>query len=201
MLGQDRMKMRTQREDVDMPKKLALLLYYAVAYHLPDQTFPGGKLFRRLREPLCRRFFAEAGAGIKIESHVFVADGRHLHIGSDSGIGTGSRVYGAIIGDGVMVAPNVLFLKENHRYDDMNGPINGQGYTAIALPVVEDWAWIGERAIILPGRRVGRGAIVGAGAVVTRDVEPFAIVGGNPARSIGRREPGITGRFPPAGTN
>jgi len=62
-------------------------------------------------------------------------------------------------------------------------------------------AWIGERAIILPGRRVGRGAIVGAGSVVTRDVEPFSIVGGNPARPIGRREPGSTGRLPPAVTD
>jgi maltose O-acetyltransferase len=174
------------------------VLYYGLAYHLPDQSFPGGRLFRRLRAPLCRRFFAAAGERIKIESHVFVADGRFLHIGSDSGLGTGSRVYGAIIGDGVMVAPNVLLLKENHRYDNTDGPIDGQGYTAIALPVIEDWAWIGERAIILPGRRVGRGAIVGAGAVVTRDVEPFSIVGGNPAQRIGSREPGRTGRFPPA---
>jgi len=181
-----------------MTQKLLLLLYYAIAYHLPDQTFPGGKVFRRLREQLCRRFIAEAGKGIKIESHVFLADGRYLHIGSDSGIGTGSRVYGAIIGEGVMIAPNVLFLKENHRYDDIDAPIDGQGYTTIALPVIEDWTWIGERAIILPGRRVGRGAIVGAGAVVTRDVEPFSIVAGNPARLIGRREPGVTGRFPPA---
>jgi len=181
-----------------MRRKLALLLYYGIAYHLPDQSFPGGRLFRRLREPLCRCFFAAAGDGIKIESHVFVADGRFLRIGTNSGIGTGSRVYGAIIGDGVMIAPDVLLLKDNHRYDDITVPIDGQGYTVVALPVIDDWAWIGERAIILPGRTVGRGAIVGAGAVVTRDVEPFSIVGGNPAKRIGSREQGSTGRFPPA---
>jgi maltose O-acetyltransferase len=180
-----------------MTKKLALFLYYALAYHLPDQSFPCGKLFRSLRDPLCRQFFAETGEKIKIQSHVFVGDGRYVHIGSNSGIGTGSRVYGVVIGENVMVAPNVLFLKENHRYDNIEAPIDGQGYTEIALPVIEDWAWIGERAIILPGRRVGRGAIVGAGAVVTRDVEPFSIVAGNPARPIGHRESGSSGRLAP----
>lgn len=182
----------------NLKKKFALLLYYAFAYYLPDQSFPGGRRFRRVREVLCRQIFAEAGRGIKIESHVFFADGRFVRIGPNSGIGTGSRVYGAIIGEGVIVAPNALFLKENHRYDNLDAPIDGQGYTAIALPVVEDWAWIGERAIILPGRKVGRGAVIGAGAVVTRDVEPFTIVGGNPARPIGRREQGVTGRLPAA---
>jgi acetyltransferase-like isoleucine patch superfamily enzyme len=56
------------------------------------------------------------------------------------------------------------------------------------LPVIEDGAWIGQRAIILPGRRIGRGAVVAAGAVVTRDVAPLEIVAGNPARVIGSRE-------------
>jgi maltose O-acetyltransferase len=96
-------------------------------------------------------------------------------------------VYGAIIGENVMVGPEVVFLKNNHRYDDPAVPIQDQGLAEIGPPVVEDWAWIGQRAIILPGRRIGTGAIVGAGAVVTRDVQPYEIVGGNPARSIGRR--------------
>lgn len=184
-----------------MTRMLALILYYAIAYRLPDSSFPGGIFFRRARGQLCQRFFAQVGEGVKIESHVFVADGRYLTIGSASSIGSGSRVYGAVIGQKVMVAPNVLFLKENHRYDNLDAPIGGQGITELALPVIEDWAWIGERAIILPGRRVGRGAIVGAGSVVTRDVEPFSIVGGNPARPIGQRESGSTGRLPPAVTN
>jgi len=53
--------------------------------------------------------------------------------------------------------------------------------------VIEDDVWIGTNAIILPGRRLGKGSIIAAGAVVTRDVEPYAIVGGNPARLIKRR--------------
>jgi maltose O-acetyltransferase len=55
--------------------------------------------------------------------------------------------------------------------------------------VIEDDVWIGTRAIILPGRRLGKGCIVGAGAVVTKDVEPHSIVAGNPARAVGSRLP------------
>jgi maltose O-acetyltransferase len=174
-------------------KKACLLLYYGFAYFLPASNFPGGRVYRRVRELLCRRFFAYTGEGINVESGVFVADGDHISLGSGSGLGVGSRVYGVVIGDNVVVAPKVVFLKDNHRFGDLDHPIGEQGNTDIALPVIEDWAWIGERAIILPGRRVGKGAIVGAGAVVTRDVEPFSIVGGNPARPIGHRVPDSAG--------
>ena len=64
------------------------------------------------------------------------------------------------------------------------------GFRAIAQPVIiEDYVFIGPRAIILPGVTLGKGAVVAAGAVVTKDVEPFSIVGGVPAKVIGEREP------------
>ncbi|HXQ00378.1 MAG TPA: DapH/DapD/GlmU-related protein [Solirubrobacteraceae bacterium] len=170
-----------------LAKTVALAAYYLLAYRLPDSTFPLGNSFRRLRQSLCRHLFASTGAWVNVESRVYIADGRHISIGSNSGLGTGCRVYGAMIGKNVMVAPGAVLLKQNHSFSDVTRPIGGQGSTDVALPILEDGAWIGERAIILPGRRVGEGAVVGAGAVVTRDVEPFAIVGGNPARTIGHR--------------
>jgi maltose O-acetyltransferase len=169
------------------PRSVYLLLYYGIGSRLPSTNFPLGGLWRAIRATLCRGFFASAGRAINVVSHVFVADGRCLRLGSRSGLGRGSQVYGAIIGENVMVGPEVVFLKNNHRYDDPAVPIQDQGLAEIGPPVVEDWAWIGQRAIILPGRRIGTGAIVGAGAVVTQDVQPYEIVGGNPARSIGRR--------------
>jgi maltose O-acetyltransferase len=141
---------------------------------------------------LCRRIFASAGDDINIEPNVFVADGRDVAIGSHSGLGAGCRVYGATIGDNVMVAPGVVFLKQNHNYSAAGVPVGRQGDRDVAAPVIEDEVWIGERVIVLPGRRIGRGAIVGAGAVITRDVSPSQIVGGNPARVIGSR-----GEMPP----
>lgn len=63
-----------------------------------------------------------------------------------------------------------------------------QGYpTYDSQTVIEDDCWIGARVIILPGRRIGKGSIIGAAAVVTKDVEPYNIVGGNPARVIKKR--------------
>lgn len=170
-----------------LTRRACLLAYYAVGCRLPSSNFPGGRWFRTVREALCRGFLAAAGSQINIESGVFVADGAHLCIGSGSALGTGCRIYGADIGEAVIVAPGVVIFKDNHIFEDLDRPIAGQGRGPTRIAVVEDWAWIGERAMIMPGRRVGRGAIVGAGAVVTRDVEPYSIVAGNPARVVGRR--------------
>jgi maltose O-acetyltransferase len=175
------------RRQVKARKTLALLGYYVFATHLPDRSFPCGRRFGHVREALCRRLLASCGEDIDVGSRVFLGDGQHVRLGNRSGVGSGSRVYGANIGDDVICGRDVVFLKENHRYDDTKVPIRAQGLAEPRVPVIGDGAWIGERAIILPGRRVGSGAIVGAGAVVARDVRPFEIVGGNPARPIGHR--------------
>jgi maltose O-acetyltransferase len=168
-------------------RSLALAAYYLLVQRLPDREFPGGHLMQKLRMVICREFLAASGDWFAIGPRVYIADGRHVTLGYGSTIGQGSRIYGAVIHEGVMIAPGALLLKNDHRFDDLGSPIGVQGNTEIRLPVIEDWSWIGERAIVLPGRTVGRGAIVGAGAVVTRDVEPFTIVAGNPARVVGDR--------------
>lgn len=170
-----------------MKRVLCLLAYYGFAKHLPDSGFPGGEFSTRLRAFLCRQFIASAGKGIHVRSGAFLADGRHLYMADRSSIGPGCRIYGARLGYGVVIGPHCVFFKENRGADDLSKPVGHHGTTPIKLPVVEDWAWVGERALVLQGRRIGRGAIVGAGAVVTRDVAPFTIVGGNPARVIGHR--------------
>ncbi len=168
-------------------RALGAFLYYAFATYLPDRSMPGGELFRRIRQAITRLFLATSEGRINVGSHVFVGDGRYVRIRNDSGIGAYSRVYGADIGEGVMIGPHVTILKQDHRFDDLDTDIGWQGLTPPEPPIIEDGAWIGERAIILKGRRIGRGAIVGAGSVVTHDVQPYAIVGGNPARVIGSR--------------
>lgn len=170
-----------------LKRTVALVLYYAVAQRLPDYSFPKGNAFRTVRALACKSFFGSTGEWINVEGGVFVGDGRDVHLGDGSSIGHGSRMYGAQVGRDVMIGPECVFLKENHAFGDISRPIRAQGYTGVTPPVIEDEAWIGERAIILPGRTVGRGAIVGAGSVVTRNVAPYSIVAGNPARVIGHR--------------
>jgi acetyltransferase-like isoleucine patch superfamily enzyme len=91
---------------------------------------------------------------------------------------------GINVGEDVSISPEVMILTSAH---DPNHP----KFALTEAPVVvEDNVWIGSRATVMPGVTVGRGAIVAAGAVVTRDVEPMTIVGGVPARPIGVRDPG-----------
>jgi maltose O-acetyltransferase len=86
-----------------------------------------------------------------------------------------------------MMGPEVIILDRNHIFADPSRPIGGQGETESRPPVLGNNIWIGTRVIILPGVVVGDGAIIGAGAVVTKDVAPYTIVAGNPARVIGIR--------------
>jgi maltose O-acetyltransferase len=167
----------------------ALFLYYAVATRMPGRHFPGNELGRRARQLLCQRFFAGAGTWINVEPGVFVADGRHVWLGTGSSLGMGSHVYGVRVGEYAMTGPNCVFLKDNHSFADVDRPIGIQGSGPVTVPEIGDWAWLGERVIVLPGVRIGRGAIAGAGSVVTRDVPDYDIVAGNPARKIGSRLP------------
>lgn len=91
------------------------------------------------------------------------------------------------IGRYVMVASEVAILGGDHRFDAAGTPMMFSGRPAVPPTVIEDDVWIGYRAVINAGVRIGRGSIVAAHAVVTHDVEPYTIVGGVPARAIGRR--------------
>ncbi len=89
---------------------------------------------------------------------------------------------GITIDDGVMIGPNVRIVTDNHDFKDR--------MILRCKPVhIGKNAWIGVGAIILPGVTVGGNAVIAAGAVVTKDVEPNTIVGGNPAKFIKRIAP------------
>jgi acetyltransferase-like isoleucine patch superfamily enzyme len=123
---------------------------------------------------------------------------RHLTIGDNVYIGKFSSIEcDGSIGDHVMIANNVgLIGRYDHDFRCVGKPIrlapwigdrdySGMG-TDLEL-VIEDDVWIGFAAVVVGGIRIGRGAIIGAGTVVTHDVAPYAIVVGNPMRRIGWR--------------
>lgn len=89
---------------------------------------------------------------------------------------------GLSIGTSVSVSPEVAILTASH---DMNDP---QFRLLHGRVVIEDYAWIGSRAMILPNVTVGRGAVIAAGSVVTRDVPPMTVVAGVPAKPTGMRD-------------
>lgn len=94
---------------------------------------------------------------------------------------------GLTIGNNVMIAPNVSIYTANHKFDRLDTAMIFQG-VELAGVIIENDVWLGANSIILPGVHIGEGAIVAAGSVVTKDVEPYSIVGGNPAKFIKSRK-------------
>lgn len=92
---------------------------------------------------------------------------------------------GLQIGDNVSISPGVWLLTDGH---DIHDPFFPEELAPIRIG---DYAWLSSRALILPGVTIGEGAVVAAGAVVTKDVLPYTVVGGCPARPIGSREKGL----------
>ena len=135
---------------------------------------------------------AGAGAdGVRIgRGCQLYAEGGTLDMGEDAALSPGVTVdaSGGLIriGKQVAIGPGTVLRAANHCFDSLEKPIMLQGHLYGEI-VIEDDVWIAANCTITPGTRIGHGAVVGAGAVVTRDVEPYAIVGGVPARVIGSR--------------
>lgn len=174
-----------------MQSKIALIVYYLVLSRLPKSTFPVvGRVGMVLRRFIVGFIFKSCGKNIIIENGSYFGDGSKIVIGNNSGIGRKCRIpSNLIIGNDVMMAEEIIILNQNHNFNDHTTPMRLQGYNKNEPQIIEDDVWIGTRVIILPSVRIiGKGAILAAGAVVTKDVPPFAIVGGNPAKIIKYRD-------------
>jgi maltose O-acetyltransferase len=141
------------------------------------------------------------GSGSAIQSGCYLwsygpGSNRRLHneIGARTIINRGSCLdarSGLRIGDDVSISPECAILTTQHDIKHPDFVLQGRAV------VIEDHVWMGMRAMVLPGVRVGRGAVVAAGAVVTADVAPLDIVAGVPARVVGRRAPDPQYRLEP----
>jgi acetyltransferase-like isoleucine patch superfamily enzyme len=123
----------------------------------------------------CRVWFS--GPGRMRRERLFTI-GDHTRINRDCSLDARGPLR---IGSNVSISPEVVIVTGLHIPDD-------PGFKYDTRPVqIEDHVWIATRAVVLPGVTVGRGAVVAAGAVVTRDVPPLAVVAGVPARQVGTR--------------
>lgn len=171
-------------------RKVKLLigrLLYLWATHLPESFFWINIGQKQIRAFCGKLILAKCGKQVNIEKGA--AFSSSVELGDRSGIGIRAQLNGkVIIGNDVMMGPDVCIYAVNHETQRLDIPINRQGVAPEKPVIIEDDVWIGARAILLPGVHVGTGVVIGAGAVVTKDVPDFAVVGGNPARVLNLRK-------------
>lgn len=161
--------------------------YYGFAQHLPAsyRYQPLGKFAKWCRAIACKRLFRCCGEGVNIEKGANFYTGWEVELGDHSSLGIDCMIpYDLKVGKDVMMGPYVIIIGENHNFSSRDIPMRLQGYTTFPPVRIEDDVWIGARVIILPGLTIGKGAIIAAGSVVTKDVPSYAICAGNPARVI-----------------
>lgn len=125
------------------------------------------------------------GANSTVEDFSTINNGLgDVIIGSNTRIGLSNVIIGPVtIGNHVILAQNIVASGMNHGYEDINTPIRLQKCTASPV-IIEDECWIGANTVITAGVTIGKHSVVAAGSVVTKNVPPYCIVAGNPAKII-----------------
>lgn len=151
--------------------KNTIIRYHARLDLLPSNTF-------------------KIGSNCMIEDFSTINNGvGHVLIGNNTGIGLSNTIIGPVtMGNYVMLAQNIVISGLNHGYEDIMLPPRSQKVVTKQI-IIEDNVWIGANSVITAGVTVGKHAIIGAGSVVTKDIPPYCVAVGNPARVIKKYNP------------
>ncbi|MBD2626158.1 acyltransferase [Trichormus variabilis] len=130
--------------------------------------------------------------GVIVERNVLIGalDNTCIYIGQDTFIGPSVCIAGpgdVKIGKDCLIAAHTAIYANNHNFTDPTKPIKSQGSTRKGI-VIEDDCWLGDGVKVLDGVTIGRGSVIGASAVVTKDIPPFSVAVGIPARVIKSRD-------------
>ncbi len=129
--------------------------------------------------------------GVSISDGVIVATyGGSIEIAAHAYVGPYCVLYGhggLTIGRNAMIGAHTVIIPANHGFERIDVPMNSQPLTRKGIAIGED-VWIGSGCKILDGVRIGNGSVIGAGSVVTKDIEPYSIAFGVPARVVGSRQ-------------
>ena len=172
---------------MSLKKTFGKILYHGFASHLPENNCTINFGAKKIRAFCTKLIINNCGSNVNIQRGATFSD--DLSIGNNSEIGINCKLQpGVSIGDNLMMEPECLFYTSNHRIESTDIPMNKQGYDGLNPIIIGNDVWIGARVIILPGVQIGDGAVIGAGSVVTHDVNPYSVVAGNPAKLIRMRK-------------
>jgi len=168
-------------------RKFGSLIYYLIAKRLPP-SWSGIKIGQtKLRRFCGRLMLKKCGQNVNIEQNALFSS--KVALGNYSGIGINAKIYGDCeIGDYVMMGTELTIIPRNHKIDRLDIPMMEQGFEEEKKVTIGNDVWIGDKVIIMPGVHIGNGCVLAAGAVVTKDVPDYAIVGGVPAKVIKYRK-------------
>jgi len=167
----------------------SLILYYLILNKFPHSSVPFiGLPCERIKEFFVKKIFKKCGYNVNICKGARFGNGKWIEIGNNSGIGMDCKVpNNIIIGEDVMMGPNVTIFASNHVFERTDISMREQGVKKYPPVVIENDVWIGSHVIIMPGLIIKKGTIIGAGAIVTKNFPAYSIVGGNPAKFIKSR--------------
>lgn len=166
-------------------KNISLFIYYAFGRWFPTQPIPGWRFGYWFRRILIANIAERCGRNVIVKHNAQIGKGVGLIVGNNAQLGQNCCIGNHVaIGDDVLMGPDVVIMTSSHAFADPTIPINQQGALILRPVVIGRDVWIGTRVIVMPGVTIGNHAVIGAGAVVTKDVPDFAIVGGVPAKLI-----------------
>lgn len=167
-------------------KTIEMLLYKFIARNMPLSNSKISFGAKKIRAFLTKRIIDKCGKNVNIEKGAKFSE--HLEIGDNSGIGPNSMLEPYIkIGKNVLMGPECYIYTRNHKFSDVNVPIIQQGFSKYEPVEIEDDVWIGSRVTILPGVKIEKGVVIGAGSIVTKNIPKYSVACGNPARVIKSR--------------
>ncbi|MEA2147485.1 MAG: hypothetical protein QOG59_3072 [Solirubrobacteraceae bacterium] len=155
-------------------------------------VLPSWRVCERLRRAYYRRALAGCGPNFEVSQHAVLKFPDNLRVGANVFINRGVFITARApisIGDNTIIGPYTIINSGDHGYMDVDLPIRRQGHVSRPITIGSD-VWIGAHAVITKGAVLGDGCVVAANAVVSRDVPPYTVVGGVPARTIKLRGAG-----------
>ncbi len=147
----------------------------------------GSVIYRSVRKDIVPFNIFELGKRSVIEDYSVINNAvGNLVIGNNTRVGIGNTIIGPVtISDNVNIGQNVTISGLNHNYEDPSKTISEQGVGTSPIKIEND-VWIGANSVVLPGIQIGNHCVIGAGSVITKDIPPYSVVVGNPARIIKR---------------